>query len=203
LPIIFVASFFFPTMISKHFRQALCVTTMAGLSLFGSLISSNAAYALTWGVTPGTQTSINEPIVGGFSFDDELAVNPIMLSSNVMVEGFTFTASDAVISNVPGLGITAIDWLDPSNNLLSFVFAVPLTDAGGNVALDDIASTYTPFESGIPYSITGSVEETVYGVPGPLPLMGAGAAVAWSRKIKTRIALSKGNWKKASKNTAS
>lgn len=169
-------------------RHCLCVATLTGLSLIGSLVSSNHAKALTWSVNPGTQTDDNVPVLGGFTIDDELAANPIMLSSNVAISSIVFGPNDALISSTPGSGITAIDWLDSSSNLLSFVFSLPLTTSGGDIALDSVVSTFTPFDVGTPFAITGSVSATTAEVPGPTALMGAFAAVAWSRKMRGRIA---------------
>lgn len=169
-------------------RHCLCVATLTSFSLLGSLISSNPAKALTWSVNPGTLTDDNVPVLGGFTIDDELAANPIMLSSNIAVSGIVFGPNDALISSTPGSGITAIDWLDSSNNLLSFVFTLPLTTSGEDIALDNVASAFTPFDVGTPFAITGSVSATTSEVPGPSALMGAFAAVAWSRRIRGRIA---------------
>jgi hypothetical protein len=131
----------FPEMNSTLIRRILCHAPAAGILLLGSLFSANPVKALLWVVGSDIKTDINAPITGSFAIDDELADTPIMLSSNIGVDGLVFGPSYALISHTPGLGVTAIDWLDPGNNLLSFVFAVPLTNTGGNVALDDVAST--------------------------------------------------------------
>jgi hypothetical protein len=102
--------------------------------------------------------------------------------SNVTVSGVTFGATDALISNTPGVGITAIDWLDTNNNLLSFVFNTPLTPSGGTVTLDNIVSSYTPFNPGTPLAVNGSVT----AVPEPLTLLGAGTAIALGGIFKRR-----------------
>ena len=72
-------------------------------------------------------------------------------------------------------------------NILSFVFDTPLTSAGGTISLDRVVSAYTPFSVGLPSSVSGSVKQ----VPGPLPVLGVGAALAWSRKPKRRLAQSR------------
>lgn len=72
-------------------------------------------------------------------------------------------------------------------NILSFVFDTPLTSAGGSISLDRVFSAYTPFSVGLPSSVSGSVKQ----VPGPLPVLGVGAALAWSRKPNRRLAQSR------------
>lgn len=72
-------------------------------------------------------------------------------------------------------------------NILSFVFDTPLTSAGGTISLDRVVSAYTPFSVGLPSSVSGSVKQ----VPGPLSVLGVGAALAWSRRLKSRFAQSR------------
>lgn len=143
-----------------------------------------SAQALPWTVVAGTQTETGLIISRSLRIDDELAANPVMLASNVSVTGNVFDAFDATLSTTAGLGISAIDWLDGSNNLLSFVFDTPLTSAGGTICFDRVVSAYTPLSVGLPSSVSGSVKQ----VPGPLPVLGMGAALAWSRKLKRRFA---------------
>jgi hypothetical protein len=175
-------------------RLNLCFASLASTLLLSSLIAPKPAHAILWFVSPGTQADSSIPISGDFTIVDELAAFPMMLSSTVTVQGLVFTAGDALISNTPGVGITAIDWQDSGQNLLSFVFTTPLTPTAGTVALDSVASTYTPFVVGTPYSVTGSVTP----VPAPFPLLGAVAAVGCSRKLRRRIAtMAKSNEKNA------
>ena len=72
-------------------------------------------------------------------------------------------------------------------NILSFVFDTPLTSAGGTISLDRVVSAYTPFSVGLPSSVSGSVKQ----VPGPLSVLGVGAALAWSRRLQSRFAQSR------------
>lgn len=172
--------------IGKHRAQASSALILIGASLFAASSSLLPARALPWNVDPATQTSDSRFITGSFAIDDESAASPAMLSSNVSVDGFVFGANDAIISQTQGLGVTAVDWIDPSNNVLSFVFASPLTTQGGTVNLDSVVSTFTPFSSGTPLAISGSVSNPA-GVPAPMAGMGVGAAFVSARHIRRRI----------------
>ena len=92
-----------------------------------------------------------------------------------------FGSSD-VINISTASGVTAIDWLDGDLNLLSLVFNSPLTPSGGTVALDNVVSTFTPFDPGVSLANEGSVS----AVPEHLTLMGAGAAIAFGGAFKRR-----------------
>lgn len=166
------------------------ILSILGLALISEVAFLNPARALPWNVEPGTQTDNGLFITGEFNIADELEATPLLLSSNVTVDGLVFAANDAVLSNIPGTGITAIDWVDSSNNLLSLVFNLPLTQQGGTITIDTNVSTYTPFNASNPFTISGSVaSRTTPSVPGPLPALGAGVALAWSRNLKRRITL--------------
>ena len=115
-----------------------------GVSLLSATLTAHPAQALSWSVDTGTRTENNLLISGGFTIDDELATLPNMTVSNVTVGGVAFGANDAL-----GVGITAINWLDSNNNLLSFAFNNPLTPSGGAITLDNIVSSYTPFNTSL------------------------------------------------------
>ena len=169
---------------SNHRTHSL--VSLFGIAIVGTVSFVPPAQALLWTIEPGTQTDNGLSISGSFSIDNELAATPMMLASAVSIDGNVFDASEAKLDYISGMGVSAIDWLDASSNRLSFVFATPLTPAGGKVMMDNIVSTYTPFTpsvSSLPDFVSGSVS----GVPGPLPVLGAGAALAWSRKLKRRI----------------
>lgn len=166
-----------------------------GLMVLGIALSSEAsltrpAQALTWNVVAGTQTDNGLAIGGQFSIDDELSGNPVLVSSNISVDGLLFGASDAIVSSTAGIGITGIDWVDSNSNLLAFAFSTPLTLSGGTVGLDPNVSAYTSISSGAPLFISGSVSGAqTTPVPGGLPGFGVLAALGWSRNLKRRIAV--------------
>ena len=176
--------------IGKHRAQASPALILIGASLFAAPSSLLPARALPWNVDPATQTSDGRLITGSFAIDDESAASPGMLASNVSVDGFIFGANDAIISQTQGLGVTAVDWVDPSNNVLSFVFASPLTTQGGTVNLYSVVSTFTPFSSGTPLAISGSVSNPS-GVPAPMAGVGVGAAFASARHMRRRVSRAK------------
>jgi hypothetical protein len=132
----------------------------------------------------GSQALTNpvSPLTGGFTLDNEYSANPPVTSGNVTVDSITFTAGDVAKVSVSG-GVTAIDWLNGANDLLSLVFSSPLTSSGGTVALNTAQSSFTSFASGTPASITGS--DTA--VPGPFTLLGVGASFASTRRLRRRI----------------
>ena len=178
------------TRTSKHFAMhALCKTAVLDAFAFVS-----PAQALQWNIVSGTATDNGLAVSGNFSFDDELLANPVMLASNVTVDGLVFGAADLLqVTSTPGVGITAIDWLDTGNNLLALAFDMPLTPQGGTVSLDNTVSTYTAFSTSTPSFITGSISGPPSAVPGPMPALGAGAALAWTRKIKRKISMANPN----------
>ncbi|MEB3161229.1 MAG: PEP-CTERM sorting domain-containing protein [Synechocystis sp.] len=166
---------FFAPLSKSAFSLALTVGTLT----LGTL----PAQALPWVLDLGSEVLTNpaSPLTGGFTLDDESLANPTVTSSNVMVDSFTFGAADVINVSVSG-GVTAIDWLDSGNNLLSLVFSSPLTPGGGTVPLNPVVSSFTPFSSGVPVEITGSVT----AVPEPLTLLGAGTAIALGGLFKRR-----------------
>ena len=164
---------------SRHFAAA----TLMGASVLGMVLTANPAQALSWIVDTGTQTETGLSISGAFTIDAELADSPLLTFSNISIDGNVFTASNLLLlSNTPGVGVTAIDWQDTDFNRLSFVFDSPLTPSGGTVVLDDNVSSYVPFNPGLPLSVSGSVSQ----VPEPLTLLGAGTAIALGGLFKRR-----------------
>jgi hypothetical protein len=172
-----------------NFPRHLAIVSLMGASLLGATLTTNPAQALTWNVAPGTKTDTNLPILGTFTIDDELASLPKITFSNVTVDGFTFGSSNVnQISNTPGIGVTAIDWLDAGNNVLSFVFNNPLTPGGGTILLNNVVSLYTPFNPGLPQAVSGAVSKagSVPTVPEPSTRLGAAIAVALGAIFRLR-----------------
>lgn len=161
---------FFAPLSKPAFSLALTLGTLT----LGSL----PAVALPWVLDPGSQvlTAPTTPLTGGFTLD-----NATVTFSDVMVNSLTFSAADVFNVDVAG-GVTAIDWLDSENNLLSLVFNSPLTSSGGTITLDNVVSSFTPFDSGVPVEITGSVT----AVPEPLTLLGAATAIAFGTSFKRK-----------------
>jgi hypothetical protein len=161
-------------------KPAFALTLTVGTLTLGTL----PAQALPWVLDPGSEVLTNpvNPLTGGFTLDDESLAFPTVTFSDVTVDSLTFGAADVINVSVFG-GVTAIDWLDSGNNLLSLVFDSPLTSSGGTVVLNQVVSSFTPFSSGAPVEITGSVT----AVPEPLTLLGAGTAIALGSAFKRRL----------------
>ncbi|MFM1842162.1 MAG: hypothetical protein RLZZ490_898 [Cyanobacteriota bacterium] len=155
-------------------KPAVSLALTLGTLTLGSL----PAVALPWVLDPGSQVLTNpaSPLTGGFTLD-----NVTVIFSDVMVDGLTFSAADVINVDVAS-GVTAIDWLDGESNLLSLVFASPLTVDGGTIALDSTVSSFTPFDGAIPLEITGSTT----AVPEPLTLLGAATAIALGSTFKRK-----------------
>jgi hypothetical protein len=172
---------------SLHNPKNSFVLSLLAWTLVSTTCRPSPVHALPWKVDPGTSTDNGLAISGSFSIANEISASPLLITSDVTVAGLIFRASDAIVSSTVGFGVTAIDWVDNANNLLSFVFDTPLTTAGGTIFLDSTVSSFTPFLPGNPLAISGSLSQ----VPGPLPILGAGTALAWSRQLKRRNAPSK------------
>ncbi|MFN5514385.1 MAG: PEP-CTERM sorting domain-containing protein [Cyanobacteriota bacterium] len=159
-------------------------TACFAVGLAALALTPSSVKALPWVLSPDSQALTNPvaPLTGGFSLNNESLANPSVTFSNMMVDSLIFSALDVVNVSVSG-GVTAIDWLDSGNNLLSLVFSSPLTPGGGTIALNSVVSSFTPFSSGAPAVITGSVT----AVPEPLTLVGAGAAITLGGLFKRRL----------------
>lgn len=159
-------------------------TFALSVGLAALALTPSSVNALPWVLSPGSQAQTNPvtPLTGGFTLDNEYSANPNVTFSNVMAGSITFSASDVVNVSVAS-GVTAIDWLNGNSDLLSLVFSSPLTPSGGTVALNSILSSFTPFVSGTPAAITGSVS----AVPEPFTLLGVGTSFAYTRRLRCRI----------------
>jgi hypothetical protein len=92
-----------------------------------------------------------------FFRDNPIATNPIA----TQYDGLTTVLTARKTGLTPGVEYT-----------LSFAIA----DVGGDFIYD----------SGV-FLLRGSIRGPVNAVPGPLPLLGAGAALVWSRRLRSRI----------------
>ena len=105
-----------------------------------------------------------------------------------------FNQVDLSWVQVPGGNATVsakYDWFDSGNNLLG---TTTLTNSGAVYEIPGpilptkitVTNTYTPNSGAI-----DNVENTFRNVPGPLPILGAGAAFGFSRKLRGRIKASR------------
>ena len=172
---------------SKHF----IIHALSRTAVLGSVAFLSPAQALPWYIDSGTMADNGLVVTGSFNIDDELFTNPAMLASDVTIDGFVFGSSDAVIQSTPGVGVIGIDWIDLDYNLLSLAFDTPLAPQGGTVTLDNVVSSFVPFSNPTPLYISGSVSASTSAVPAPLPAMGAGACLVWSRKIRRKISMAR------------
>lgn len=159
-------------------------TVTLAIGLAALVLTPPSAEALPWVLNTGSQALTNpvSPLTGGFTLNNESSANPIVTSSNVTVGTYTFSASDVINVTVSG-GVTAIDWLNGNNDLLSLAFSSPLTPSGGTVGLNSLASSFATFANPTPVAITGSVT----AVPEPFTLLGVGASFASTRRLRRRI----------------
>ena len=130
-------------------------------------------------------TDFNGPLTGPSFFTSEYTVEA--LTPNTW-----FNQVDLSWVQVPG-GNAAVsakyDWVDKDGNPQT----VTLTKSGDIYEILDqhpteitVTNTYTPNNGAI-----DNVENTFRNVPGPLPILGAGAAFGFSRKLRSRIKASR------------
>lgn len=130
-------------------------------------------------------TDFNGPLTGFGSFTSKYTVEA--LEPNTW-----FNQVDLSWVQVPGGDATVsakYDWVDKDGNPQT----VTLTDSGSiyNIVGQHpteitVTNTYTPNNGAI-----DNVENTFRNVPGPLPILGAGAAFGFSRKLRSRIKASR------------
>jgi hypothetical protein len=158
------------------------------------MMQPTASMAIPWLLDPGSgvQSTPLIPLKGGFTIDDEALPNPAVTASNVTVGSLLFTAADVVSATASN-----IDWIDIDNNYLSLVFSSALTPAGGSVSLDSSISQFTPFATGVPVSLTGSVTGSLPGpvtaVPAPPGFLGLGVFLAIRKAARRERRFSKLN----------
>lgn len=132
-------------------------------------------------------TDFNGPLTGFGSFTSEYTVEA--LEPNTW-----FTQVDLSWVQVPGGDATVsaeYEWFDSLNNSLG---TTTLTNSGSLYVIPGpilptkitVTNTYTPNSGAI-----DNVENTFRNVPGPLPILGAGAAFGFSRKLRGRIKASR------------
>ena len=155
------------------------------------------------GLPPGT-TEVNFEQTGLFYPFSQVQIdtdfNPpltgVQRTSEYTVEkltpGFWFDQVDLTWVQVPG-GNAAVsakyDWVDKLGNpqTVTLTQSGTVADVVGHPTKITVTNTYTPNSGAI-----DNVENTFRNkVPGPLPILGAGAAFGFSRKLRSRIKASR------------
>ena len=159
------------------------------------------------GLPPGT-TEVNFEQTGLFYPFSQVQIdtdfNPpltgVQRTSEYTVEkltpGFWFDQVDLTWNQVPG-GNAAVsakyEFFDRNAPTVALGDPIILTNSGSiaNIVgiqptLVKVTNTYTPNSGAI-----DNVENTFRNVPGPLPILGAGAAFGFSRKLRSRIKASR------------
>jgi len=128
-------------------------------------------------------TDFNPPLTGG----------PITSVYTVekLTPGFWFNQVDLTWNQVPGGNATVsakYDWFDKLGNpqTVTLTQSGTVADVVGHPTKITVTNTYTPNSGAI-----DNVENTFRNVPGPLPILGAGAAFGFSRKLRSRIKASR------------
>jgi hypothetical protein len=137
--------------------------------IFGSLSGTCelATYSLT--VTPATATLIFDPSGDSFSINS-FSTTPATFDFTVTANpGFFFTQS----SFVSGNALTGVTFISPAISL------VPGDTIGFGGGETSISGTYTYFDS-------PSTLSFVTDVPVPLPVVGAGMAFGFTRRLRKR-----------------
>ena len=124
-------------------------------------------------------TDFNPPLTGG----------PITSVYTVekRTPGLWFDQVDLSWVQVPGGNATVsaqYDWVDKLGNpqTVTLTQSGTVADVVGHPTKITVTNTYTPNDGAI-----DNVENTFRNVPGPLPILGAGAAFGFSRKLRGRI----------------
>lgn len=189
----------------------------AGVLIAGTLLSPTKAVAAcppTWvevGDAPGTfpgqitdcvipSDNIGANITGNLGNNDLVDIFQVSLSDYSVLQGFTFGSSSLLRRPDSKIVFTAYDQSElivGAPIVLSSPF--PKSDAAfteifldpGIYYLKVHAEDFNPRDK-ISYQFQASfVPPTTSDVPGPLPLLGVGAAFAYSRKLRNRISLQK------------
>lgn len=123
--------------------------------------------------------------VGTYGFNYTVSVTG---SSNTFL-GYSASSTSSIFDPVPPAGTFVVDGLAPS----SPAAAIAPSIGGGGVATYN-ASNITSDTFSLTLNVTAGLVETVSStvaqqvpVPGPLPILGAGAAFAFSRRLRKRI----------------
>jgi MYXO-CTERM domain-containing protein len=195
-------------------KQAGLVSVLAPLALAGSTLglAATPARALTLFAGPYAPANWTQSIEGDGSINTSGAPGNITLDgpsddSNV-AQNVDFTIA------APGSGTVSFDWSystidsvprhDPFGYLLNGSFILLTSDNGsavqsGTASFSVLTGDVFGFRQRTTDSLFGGASTTISNfngptsappssVPGPLPLLGAGAAWGWSRRLRQRIA---------------
>lgn len=175
---------------------------------------ANAACPPTWvevGDAPGTfpgqltdcvipSDNVGANITGTIGYEDMVDIFQVTLSDYSIAQGFTFGSSSFLKTKDAKIVFTAYDFAQTvvgAPIVLSSPF--PKSDAAftelfvspGIYYLKVHAENFKKKDK-VSYQFQASfVPPTTSDVPGPLPLLGVGAAFAYSRKLRNRISLQK------------
>jgi MYXO-CTERM domain-containing protein len=194
-------------------QQAGALSMLAPLALAGATLglAANPAQAITLFTGPYAPANWTQSAQGNGSIDTSIAPGSIILNGpndglgNAQSVDFTIAA--------PAAGTVLFDWVystndqpdaDPFGSLLNGSFIQLSSDIGvsyqsGTASFSVLTGDVFGFRQRTIDSRFGSASSTISNfngptsappssVPGPLPLIGAGAAWGWSRRLRQRIA---------------
>ena len=185
----------------KMFKfKAFVVTGVASLGA----ISAQPAQAITGFTGPYAPANWTNGSTYGGSVDTSGAPGSIILKIPPVADFFTLESASYSITS-PGSGQVSFDWsasvaeayLDFFLNGVPYQVANPGGISGSDsytVSIGDtFAFTTSSYDDRRPYDVlisnfsAPSAPTPPAGVPGPLPLFGAGAAYGWSRRLRRRL----------------
>ncbi len=163
-------------------------TNQATLISAPGSIGESISYEATGLFHPFSQTQIDtdfnpSPLTG--------AVKTSIYTVEALTLGKPVDQVDLTWVQVPG-GNAAVsakyDWVDKLGNpqTVTLTQSGTVADVVGHPTKITVTNTYTPNSGAI-----DNVENTFRNVPGPLPILGAGAAFGFSRKLRGRIKASR------------
>ena len=192
--------------VSSH---AVLARLLTPLALAGATLGLAATPAQALTLFEGTYAPANwaQSIGGDGSINTGGAPNSVTLNGSNNGSGWGFEANTDFTISAPLGGTVSFDWFyatndeqpvwDPFGYLLNGSFNRLTNDYGGptqsgsaafNVATGDMFG----FRQNSYDSLFGRASTTIgnfnASVPGPLPLLGAGAAFDWSRRLRHRLA---------------
>ncbi len=164
-------------------------TTTSGIFSGASFFSGNGnLFRLNYGdrsgtpATSGTATNFSRDLA--FSFANVQGGNPFQLDGSCGLCAKPIT----LLSNFNGIGTFV--GTDPNNGVYSYKSdPASIQFFGGDLASLLFEGSVT-VENGVTVKTSGAMTFT-YPVPSPLPVLGGGIALAWSRRLRRRISLAK------------
>jgi hypothetical protein len=169
---------------SQRVFKRFFIRTLAGAALLAAGLQAGAASALSFNFTfsgpgiptnPGIVTGIVEGLVDNAS-NQITGVTATITSSTNGPSNITFSNGAGSGFDVSGGQITGggLTWFGTNEVLeLNGLFSSYITASFNEITTSNGFPIYTPLSPA--------------SVPGPLPLLGAGAAFGWSRRLRRRI----------------